>query len=75
LLESGFEEIEKRLDKLDEEVKTDETQKKESLRLLRGYWEKNKARLCYRERWEQGRVIGSPSGARGQKCRGQVEQV
>ena len=56
-LESGFEEMEKRLNRLEKEERTDK--EKESLRLLRGYWENNRGRLCYRERLDQGRAIGS----------------
>ena len=57
LLESGFEKIESRLDKL-ESVIQDEG-KREVLRKLRGYLETHKGRLGYRERLEQGRAIGS----------------
>jgi len=56
-LESGFEEMEKRLNRLEKEVRTDK--EKESLRLLRGYLENNRGRLCYRERLAEGRAIGS----------------
>jgi hypothetical protein len=72
LLESGFEKIEKRLDELDSVFKDDEPLMKELVR-LRGYFENHENRLCYRERLSEGRAIGSPSGARGQKCSGQVE--
>ena len=41
-LESGFDEIEKRLDRLEKEERTDK--EKESLRLLRGYLENNRER-------------------------------
>jgi len=57
LLESGFEKIESRLDKL-ESVIQDEG-KREVLRKLQGYLETHKGRLGYRERLEQGRAIGS----------------
>ena len=57
LLESGFEKIEKRLDTLETEVQ--DKDERESLRKLRGYLEKHKTRLCYRERLAQGRAIGS----------------
>jgi hypothetical protein len=59
LLESGSENIEKRLDELGKGLKKEETQKKESLRLLRGYLENNRERLRYRERLAEGRAIGS----------------
>jgi hypothetical protein len=59
LLESGFEKIEKRLNELEKGLKAEETQKKESLRLLRGYLENNRERLRYRERLAEGRAIGS----------------
>jgi hypothetical protein len=54
---SGFNEIEKRLNLL-EQGKL-ESKAKESLRLLRGYLENNRERLCYRERLAEGRAIGS----------------
>jgi hypothetical protein len=72
LLESGFEKIEKRLDELDGVFNEDETLMKELIR-IRGYLENHANRLCYRERLSEGRVIGSPSGARGQKRSGQGE--
>jgi len=56
-LESGFEEIEKRLNRLEQEERTDK--EKESLRQLRGYLENNRERLGYRERLAEGRAIGS----------------
>ena len=56
-LESGFEEIEKRLNRLEWEERTDK--EKESLRLLRGYLENNRERLGDRERLAEGRAIGS----------------
>ena len=56
-LGSGFDEIEKRLDRLEKAERTDK--EKESLRLLRGYLENNRERLCYRERLAEGRAIGS----------------
>jgi hypothetical protein len=56
-VESGFELLEKRLDRLEQE-KLSEKQK-ESLRLLRGYLGSHRARLCYRERLSEGRTIGS----------------
>ena len=54
---SGFELIEERLNGLEQEERTDK--EKESLRLLRGYLENNRERLCYRERLAEGRAIGS----------------
>jgi len=56
-VESGFEKIEKRLDRLEGEKMTD--RQKESVRLLRGYLGSHRARLCYRERLAEGRAIGS----------------
>jgi hypothetical protein len=56
-LEAGFELIEERLNRLEQEERTDK--EKESLRLLRGYLENNRGRLCYRERLAEGRAIGS----------------
>ena len=56
-LESGFELLEERLNGLEQEERTDK--EKESIRLLRGYLEKNRERLCYRERLAEGRAIGS----------------
>jgi hypothetical protein len=72
LLASGFEKIESRLDALATVFGDDTTEKKELLR-VRGYFENHKDRLCYRERLSEGRAIGRPSGARGQKRSGQVE--
>jgi hypothetical protein len=57
LLSSGFELIEERLNRLEQEERTDK--EKESLRLLRGYLENNRDRLCYAVRLAEGRVIGS----------------
>jgi hypothetical protein len=57
LLESGFEKIEQRLNRLEQEKRTDG--EKESLRKLRRYLENHKERLCYRERLSEGRAIGS----------------
>ena len=57
LLESGFEKIAQRLDKLEKEVQDDD--KRESLRKLRGYLDNHKTRLGYRERLSEGRAIGS----------------
>jgi len=57
LLAGGFELFEKRLDGLDQEKLSDKA--KESLRLLRGYLENNRNRLCYAVRLAEGRVIGS----------------
>ena len=54
---SGFEEIEKRLNQLEQEERT--SKEKESIRLLRGYLENNRERLRYRERLAEGRAIGS----------------
>jgi len=56
-LKSGFELIEERLNRLEQEERTDK--EKESLRQLRGYLENNRERLGYRERLAQGRAIGS----------------
>jgi len=42
---------------LEQEERTDK--EKESLRLLRGYLENNRDRLCYAVRLAEGRVIGS----------------
>ena len=56
-LESGFELIEERLNRLEREERTDK--EKESLRRLRGYLENNRERLGYRERLAEGRAIGS----------------
>ena len=57
LLESGFEKIAQRLDKLEKEVQDED--KRESLRKLRGYLDNHKTRLGYRERLSEGRAIGS----------------
>ena len=54
LLESGFEKIASRLDRLEKEVQGKE--KRESLRKLRGYLENHQTRLGYRERLSEGRV-------------------
>ena len=54
LLESGFEKIAQRLDKLEKEVQDED--KRESLRKLRGYLDNHNTRLCYRERLSEGRV-------------------
>ena len=62
-VKSGFEEIEKRLNLLEGEKRTEK--EKEALRLLRGYLENNRGRLNYRERLAEGRAIGS----------GQVEEA
>jgi hypothetical protein len=63
LLKSGFELIDKRLERLEQERRTKNTEKakkeKESLRLLRGYLENNRERLCYAVRLLEGRAIGS----------------
>jgi hypothetical protein len=59
LLLGGFELIEKRLDLLDRESVERTDKAKESLRLLRGYLENNRDRLCYAVRLAEGRVIGS----------------
>jgi hypothetical protein len=61
LLESGFEKIAQRLDALEIELSKEEKvdNKLESLRKLRGYLNKHRARLCYRERLMEGRAIGS----------------
>jgi hypothetical protein len=58
LLGSGFEQIEKRLDGLDQVFKDDEPRMQELAR-LHGYLENHENRLCYRERLSEGRVIGS----------------
>ena len=58
-LASGFEEMEKRLDRLEQEKGERTDKEKESLRQLRGYLENNRERLCYRERLAEGRAIGS----------------
>jgi hypothetical protein len=57
LLKDGFELIEKRLEDLEREKRTDK--EKESLRLLRGYLGNNRDRLCYALRLAEGRAIGS----------------
>ena len=59
LLSGGFELIEKRLARLEEEKNKWSLTQKESLRLLRGYLENNRERLKYRERLAEGRAIGS----------------
>lgn len=57
LLWNGFELIEKRLDKLSAEPRTEpET---EAIRVLRGYLEKHASRLNYRKRLAEGKSIGS----------------
>ena len=56
-VESGFTMIEKRLDRLEQEERSDK--EKEALRSLRGYLENNRERLCYRKRLAEGRAIGS----------------
>ena len=56
-LESGFELLEERFNRLEQEEQTDK--EKESLRWLRGYLENHRERLCYRERLAEGRAIGS----------------
>jgi hypothetical protein len=47
LRESGFAMVEKRLEEWEKEVKDNETLKKESLRLLQGYFGNHENRLCY----------------------------
>jgi hypothetical protein len=56
-LQSGFEEIEKQINRWEQEERT--AKEKESLRQLRVYLEHNRERLCYRERLAEGRAIGS----------------
>ena len=56
-VKSGFEEIEKRLDRLEKETLSDK--EKESIRSLRGYLDSHRERLGYRERLAEGRAIGS----------------
>ena len=56
-LQSGFEDIEKRLDNLEQEPQTDK--EKGAVRLLRGYLDTHRDRLCYRKRLSEGRAIGS----------------
>ena len=57
LLSGGFEGVEERLHRAEQEKWKPEQQ--ERLRLLRGYLENNRERLCYRLRLAEGRVIGS----------------
>jgi hypothetical protein len=57
LLSGGFEGIEPRLRRAEQEEWKPE--QSENLRLLRGYLENNRERLCYRERLAEGRAIGS----------------
>jgi len=57
LLSGGFELVEKRLNRLTQESRTD--REKESIRLLRGYLENNRERLSYAIRLAEGRAIGS----------------
>ena len=57
-VESGFEELERRLDRLERKEKWTDRQK-ESVRLLRGYLDSHRLRLGYRERLAEGRAIGS----------------
>jgi hypothetical protein len=63
LVVGGFELIDKRLERLEQERRTKNTAKakkeKESLRLLRGYLENNRGRLDYATRLLEGRAIGS----------------
>jgi hypothetical protein len=58
LLAGGFEGVEPRLHRAEKEKEWD-LEQKEDLRLLRGYLENNRERLCYRQRLAEGRVIGS----------------
>jgi hypothetical protein len=57
LVSGGFELIDKRLARLDGEKRTDE--ERALLRRLRNYFENHSERLCYRERLEEGRAIGT----------------
>ena len=57
LMWNGFELIEKRLNIL--ESGKWKTREKEAIRRLRGYLERNRDRLSYRERLGEGRAIGS----------------
>ena len=57
LLSDGFVLLEQRLNRLDAEELPPLA--KESIRLLRGYLENNRERLCYRERLSEGRAIGT----------------
>jgi len=57
LLEKGHALLAKRLAGLEGEVRTD--RQREVLRRLRGYFLEHSERLCYRERLEEGRAIGS----------------
>jgi len=58
LLSGGFEGVEPRLQRAEKEKEWGKEQK-ENLRLLRGYLESNRKRLCYRQRLAEGRAIGS----------------
>ena len=58
LLAGGFEGVEPRLQRAEAEKEWKKEQK-ENLRLLRGYLESNRERLCYRQRLAEGRAIGS----------------
>jgi len=57
LLESGFETIEHRLDKLENDIQG--KNERETLQKLRRYLENHRERLGYRERLSEGRAIGS----------------
>jgi hypothetical protein len=57
LLSGGFELLDKRLNDLEREDRSDK--EKESLRRLREYLSFHSERLCYRERLSEGRAIGS----------------
>src|SRR5215469_3435744 len=59
LLVGGFDLIEERLDRLEQEKPNRSDREKESLRLLRGYLGNNRDRLCYAIRLAEGRAIGS----------------
>jgi len=58
LLAGGFEGVEPRLHRVEQEKKWNQEQR-ENLRLLRQYLENNRERLCYRQRLAEGRAIGS----------------
>ena len=59
LLSGGFEGVEPRLQRAEREKEKWNREQWENLRLLRGYLEGNRERLCYRERLAEGRAIGS----------------
>ena len=57
LMWNGYELIEKRLERVEQEKL--KWKEQEAIQRLRGYLENHRERLCYRERLAEGRAIGS----------------